>query len=140
MDDVALTHLICALLGRVPGWHYDPDPDAEPYPAGSVGIFYGAVQPRPVRAIGVRVYWSSDDELHVRRAQLTIRGGEYDPSGADELAGVVFAVLHGLSRVGGISDARRISHGSLGADNTGRESRSDNYQFILDNPEAIRYE
>jgi len=140
VDDATLTRLICSLLGRVPGWKYDPDPKAPKYPESTVGIYYGALQPAPDRGIAVRVYAHTDDAILSRRAQLMIRGGKYNPAGADDLASVAFTVLHELSRVGGISDARRISTGPLGADNTGRETRSDNYQFILDNPEAIRHE
>ena len=135
MDDAALTDRICELLGRVPGWSWLPDADDD-YPANVVGIRYGATQPTPDRTIGVRVYSSTDDDTHVRRVQIRTRGGRLDPAGADTLAGVVFTVLHGLSRWGGISDIRRISFGPLGADDLGREERSENYQIILDNPEA----
>lgn len=141
MDDVALTRAICEQLGRIPGWSYDPDPAADPYPEDVVGIYYGALQPTPDRAIAVRVYSPiSDDEILARRVQLRFRGGAYDVTGADRLAGIAFTVLHELSRVGGISDIRRISAGPFGADNTGREERADNYQAILDNPEAIQHE
>lgn len=137
MDDAALTDRICELLGRVPGWTWNPDPEAPDYPAEVVGIRYGATQPTPDRTIGVRVYSSTDDDIHVRRVQLRLRGAPLDPAGADTLAGVAFTVLHGLSRAGGISDIRRISFGPLGPDDKGREERSENYQIILDNPEAL---
>ena len=133
MDDVTLTETICALLGQVPGWSYDPDPEAEPYPESVVGIFYGAIEPDPDRAIGVRLYGVDDDDLAVRRVQLLLRGRKHDATSADALASVAFTVLHGLSRVGGISDIRRVSAGPLGADGSGREERSDNYQIIIDN-------
>lgn len=136
MDDVALTYLLCAILGRVPGWSWEPDPEADDYPDSVVGIRYGATQETPHRTIGVRVYASTDEDLHVRRVQFRLRGRPNDKAGADSLAGVLFVVLHELSRVGGISDIRRISSGPLGADTKGREERSDNYQIILDNPEA----
>lgn len=135
MDDAALTDRICELLGRVPGWSWAPDAE-EDYPQSVVGIRYGATQPTPDRTIGVRVYSSTDDDIHVRRVQIRTRGGRLDPAGADTLAGVVFTVLHGLSRWGGISDIRRISFGPFGPDDAGREERSDNYQIILDNLEA----
>lgn len=137
MDDEALTKRVLAILGGIPGWEYDPDPDAPAYPASSVGLYYGAIQPDPDRAVGARIYASVDDDVHSRRLQLRLRGRPHDPAGADALAGVAFTVLHELSRVGGISDIRRISTGPLGADSLGREERSDNYQLILDNPEAI---
>lgn len=138
MDDVTLTETICALLGRVPGWSYDPDPEAPPYPESVVGIFYGAIDAHPDRAIGVRLYGFDDDDLSVRRVQLMLRGPKDDSTaGVDALASVAFLVLHGLSRAGGISDIRRVSAGPLGADESGREERSDNYQIIIDNPEAL---
>lgn len=137
MDDVALTLRLCELLGRIPGWSWNPDPDADDYPANVVGIRYGATQPTPHRTIGVRVY-SPDDrpDLTIRRVQIRLRGEPYKPAGADALAGIVHTVLTGLSRAGGISDISRISFGPLGADDQGREERSENYQIILDNPEA----
>ncbi|MBM3717145.1 MAG: hypothetical protein FJW64_15715 [Actinobacteria bacterium] len=137
MDDVALTHRICELLGRVPGWSWEPADDAPDYLEDVVGIRYGETQPTPHRTIGVRVYWTDDDALNVRRVQLRFRGRPNDPAGADSLAGVAFVVLHGLSRVGGISDIRRVSSGPLGSDTKDRRERSDNYQIILDNPEAL---
>jgi hypothetical protein len=138
MDDVQLTYRICELLGTVPGWHWDPDPDAPAYPSTGVGIFYGAIEDKPDRAIGVKCYGSDDGDVLVRRVQLRLRGRSHDRTDADALAGVAFLVLHGLSRVGGISDARRISTGPLGADESEREERSENYQITLDNPEAIQ--
>lgn len=138
MDDVQLTFQICELLGDVPGWHWDPSPDAAAYPADGLGIFYGAIQPTPHRAIGVRCYGSDDDDVLVRRVQLRMRGRPHDSTDVDAISGVAFLVLHTLSRVGGISDIRRISSGPLGADESGREERSDNFQIILDNPEAMQ--
>lgn len=138
MDDEQLTYRVCELLGRVPGWHWDPAPDAPAYPASGLGIFYGATQPKPDRAIGVRCYASDDDDVLVRRVQLRLRGRPNDSADADRIAGIAFTVLHTLSRVGGISDIRRISTGPLGADESDREERAENYQIILDNPEATQ--
>jgi hypothetical protein len=108
-DDAALTRAICALLGRIPGWAYDPDPEAEPYPESVVGIYHGALQPTPDRAVAVRVYATSDDELAIRRAQIRFRGRKHDTFGADNLAKPAFLVLHGLSRVGGSPTPSRRS-------------------------------
>jgi hypothetical protein len=138
VDDVQLTYRICEILGRVPGWSWTPDPEAPDYPESVVGLRYGEIQPTPDRTIGVRVYASTDEDVLSRRVQLRLRGGRHDRTGADRLAGVAFTVLQELSRVGGISDIRRISTGPLGADESGREERSDNYQIILDNPEALQ--
>ncbi len=137
MDDAQLTRRICELLGRVPGWLWWEDSD-EAYPLTSTGIFYGATQDKPDRAIGVRCYGSTDEDVLSRRVQLRFRGRPHLVDDADVMAGVSFTVLQGLSRVGGISDIRRISSGPLGTDSQGREERSDNYQIILDNPEVLQ--
>lgn len=140
MDDSTLTQTICAILGRLPGWAWRPNgPD---YTEDEVGIFYGAIQPTPHRAVGVRVYSATDSADGTapdqRRVQLIIRGHPDRPDGADVLAGFAFLVLHGLSRVGGINGISRTSMGPLGADDNGRQERSDNYSITLDNPEASR--
>jgi len=100
-------------------------------------VFYGTLKDSPDRAAAVQLYSPTDeDHLAIRRAQVIVRGRKGDRYDADRLAGHVFLALQRLSRVGGISDIRRISGGPLGADNNGREERSDNYQITLDNPEA----
>lgn len=137
MDDVALTKVICGLLGNIEGWEWREDGPA--YTADEVAIFYGRILSEPDRAVGVRVYADASDRLeyiNARRVQLRYRGAPNRPDGADELASAGYAVLQGLSRVGGISDASRLSMAPLGADTNGREERTDNYQIILDNPEA----
>jgi hypothetical protein len=137
VDDAQLTFTLCSILGRIPSWSWRPDGPG--YTASEVGIFYGAIGATPDRAVGVRVYGTEDDplaDLYGRRAQLHFRGGKNQRDGADRMAGAAFVVLDGLSRVGGISGIRRISFGSLGADDNGREERTDNYRITLDNPEA----
>lgn len=139
MDDIALTKLICAQLVGIPSWVRLDEPGA-PYPDGDgVGIFYGALDAAPDRAVGVRVYNADDARLEhfaVRRVQLRFRGAKDRRDGADELASTAFAVLQGLSRVGGISGVSRLSIAPLGADGNRREERTDNYTIILDNQEA----
>lgn len=144
MDDVTLTKLICSLLGEIPGWDWhDSDndlPDAEPHvPAtGDVVIFYGAIGTEPDRAVGVRVYTTTDEpDLAWRRVQLRLRGEAGRPDGADALATPAFEALHGLSRVGGISSISRKSMAPAGADDNRREQRTENYLIILDNLEAL---
>lgn len=138
MDDVALTKLVCTLLGEITGWEYRDEGPA--YAETLVGVYYGSIKERPDRAVGVRMYLPEDDRvtgLAVRRVQVRYRGSRGDPTGADTLADAGFARLHTLSRVGGISDSRRLSSsGPLGADTNGREERTDNFEIILDNPEA----
>lgn len=134
MDDVTLTLHICRILARLPGWMFSED--GTPYTAEHVAIFYGAIGPDPDRAIGVRVYAATDEDISTRRVQLRIRGARHQRLSADRLADLAFTVLHGLSRVGGINDIRRISMTPLGSDTNGREERTENYQIILDNPEV----
>lgn len=131
MDDDALTTRLCQLLGAIPTFDFPTHT-----PAG-VGVFYGRIDDAPDRAVGVRVYGAVDEEhLHWRRAQIRLRGGRRQRDGADRLASVVFTALQGLSRVGGISGIRRESMTPLGADQNGREERTENYIIILDNQEA----
>lgn len=139
MDDAALTTRIIEQLARIPGWVWRPD--GNPYTATEIAIFYGALGAKPDRGIGVRVYGApadigGDGHLAMRSVQLRFRGAPYRPDGADELAGLAFTVLQGLSRVDGISGIRRESFTSLGADANSREERTDNYLIILDNQEA----
>lgn len=139
ISDSELTTLICSLLGDVPGWHWRPN--GPEYTAAETAIFYGAIQPDPDRAIGVRVYGTTDlyeESLSSRRVQVRYRGRRRDPDDADNLAQIGFLRLQGLSRVGGISGIRRDSMSPLGADDNGREQRSENYTIILDNQEALQ--
>lgn len=138
MDDAALTKVICEQLGALPDWEWNET--GEPYSADVVGVFYGAIDPTPHRAIGVRVYGATDDRLaHLgwRRVQLRSRGAPGQPDGADQVADAGFGVLQGLSRLGGISDVSRLSMAPLGADENRREERTDNYTIILDNQETF---
>lgn len=132
MDDETLTDRVCDFLATLPTFSYRTDP-----PAGGVTVFYGAIDDDPDRAVGVRIYGATDERhLHWRRAQLRTRGDRRSKQDADKIAAVVFAALHGLSRVGGISGIRRESMSPLGADQNGREERTDNYIIILDNQES----
>lgn len=138
MDDVELTEFLCTALGGIPGWDYQADgSDVGPT---RVGVAYGRIPGgMPHRWAGVRVYGTEDDNvraLHTRFAQVRFRGGQNDPTGADKLAHPAFLVLTGLSRVGGISGVSRISMAPLGADENGREERTDNYEITLDNTGA----
>lgn len=136
-DDATLTIAVCEQLAQIPTWEWRPDGPA--FAQDDTGIFYGRIGATPHRAIGVRVYAADDDDLrheHTRRAQVRYRGRPGDPADADRMAHFGYLVLNGLSRVGGISGIRRISMVPLGADENGREERTDNYLIILDNPEA----
>lgn len=134
MKDSTLTQAICSLLGGIAGWKW-----GTAYAASDVGVFYGAIKAAPDRAVGVRVYQAEDDietGLAQRRVQVRYRGGRNDPAGADNLADEGLTVLQGLSRVAGINGVSRESIAFLGADINGREERTDNYNVIIDNPEA----
>lgn len=137
MDDDALVFLLGQILGRIPGWRWDPETTS--FSDEIVPIFYGRIDSEPDRAVGIRLYGTEDflpEVLHERRVQLRFRGRAGDPRGANKLASPAFAMLQGLSRVGGISDIRRLSMSPLGADDNGREERTDNYLITLDNLEA----
>lgn len=132
MTDDELTLMLCTLLGSLPGWVWATTGE---YGADDVGVFYGAIAASPDQAVGVRVYATDDRAgLRERRVQFRIRGR--GRAGANRLADILFGVLHGLSRTGGISDARRISMAPAGVDGNGREERTDNYLVTLDNSEA----
>ena len=138
MDDVALTHLICSILGTIPGWDWTrQDPD-HVYAPDAVVIFYGALATEPDTAVGVRIYGTTDErDLGWRRVQLRLRGERGRPEGADALSAPSFAALHELSRLGGISSISRQSMAPAGADGNRREERTENYLIILDNLEAL---
>lgn len=140
MDDAALTKLLCSILGELPGWEWQDSADQEaPFPDDAVVVYYGAIGPKPDRAVGVRVYGATDEELehlHWRRVQLRLRGEAGRPDGADALATQAFQALQGLSRVKGINGISRQSFSPAGADLNRREERTENYLIILDNQEA----
>ena len=138
MDDVALTELICSILGTIPGWDWTREDPDHVYAPDAVVIFYGALGPEPDTAVGVRVYGTTDErDLRWRRVQLRLRGERGRPDGADALSAPSFAALHGLSRLGGISSISRQSMAPAGADGNRREERTENYLIILDNLEAL---
>ena len=136
MDDVELTKAVCRLLAERCGWGWVL---AGVNPTAPVRLFYGAIGTAPDQAVGVTVYGGTDDHvdgLTTRRVQLLHRGAKNAPDGADALAAESFGVLQGLSRTSGINTSFRLSWARLGADGSGRQERSDNYQIILDNAEA----
>lgn len=132
MDDATLVKTICQLLADrgVGAWQ----PTGPAYTAGQIGIFYGPIQPTPDRAIGATLYATEDDVASgpaVRYVQLRFRGARGAVDGADTLAAAAFAALHATHHTAGLARARRVSSAHLGADDTGRQERTDNYQIIL---------
>ncbi|WP_234024231.1 MULTISPECIES: minor capsid protein [Microbacterium] len=138
MDDETLTHRLGEILGRVPTFAWRPgENDPAPTPR-EVAVMYGKLRDAPDRGIGISVYNSLDEpDVLKRRVQFHIRGERLQPFGADRIAGVVFAVLEGRLRGGGISSIVRQSFTRLGADANGREQRTENYLITLDNLEAL---
>lgn len=137
MDTETLTTTIAQLLADRTGWAWQPNGPA--YTNTQVGVFYGAIGANPDQAVGITVYTTDDPYpvgANVRRVQLRFRGLPGVRAGADTLADTAFAHLHGLARVAGINLATRVSMAHLGADESDRQERADNYQIILDNPEA----
>lgn len=135
MDDDTLTRRLCELLGAIPTFEWDPLGN---YAKTVIGVFYGRLDDSPDRAVGVRVYGAIDeDHLNRRRVQFRIRGARKNRASADRIASIVFSAMQGLSRVGGISGIRRESMTPLGADQNGREERTENYIIILDNQEVL---
>ena len=130
MDDATLTEHVCQVLADAGlGWVYSQGA----YAAGQVGIFYGQAGPSPDRAVGVSVY-ATDDPLGgpARRwVQVYVRGAKNVRRDADVMAGQVFGVLHRWHHAGPVSRYIRVSSAPLGADDSGRQERADNYQIIL---------
>lgn len=139
MDDETLTHRLGEILGRIPTFAWRPR-ESDPAPtAHEVAVMYGKLRDAPDRGIGISVYNSLDEpDLLKRRVQFHIRGERLQPSGADRIAGVVFAVLEGRLRGNGISSIVRQSFTRLGADANGRDQRTENYLITLDNLEAFQ--
>lgn len=114
-------------------------PDGPAYVPTEVGVFYGPIAAAPDRAVGITVY-SQTDDIETGRAdryvQIRCRGSRGRPNGADLLADAAFDALQGVYHTSGIARITRTSTAPLGADSNGRQERTDNYQLILDNPEA----
>ncbi len=135
MDDETLTITLCEIAGRIPGFAWRPYGPA--YLASEIGVQYGGLADAPDRGVGIRVY-SPTDEPHLlsRRVQFHVRGGRRQPFGADRIASVLFTAFHDRPRGDGIASITRTSAAPLGADDNGREERTENYLITLDNLEA----
>jgi hypothetical protein len=135
MDDKTLTIRLCEIVGALPLFAWRPA--GPPYTDSEIGVFYGTIEDSPDRAVGIRVYSPIDDpDLHSRRVQLHVRGARHEPDGADWIADILFAVLHERPRGDGMASILRTSAAPLGADDNGREQRTENYLITLDNLEA----
>jgi len=132
MDDAALTVTLCTWLATadVGVWR----PAGPSYTTAEVGVFYGALGATPDRAVGVSVYGTDDDVAlgtATRWVQVRYRGAPGTPDGADTLATAGFRALHGVHHRDGVARARRVSSAHLGADDNGRQERTDNYEITL---------
>lgn len=134
VNDAALTKLLCEITGEIPGFWWSET--AAP-PDGEAKVFYGSLDHDPDRAVGWRIYDTADwPYLKGRRAQLRSRGAVDDRAGADELADAVVTRLAAISRDRGISHISDHTFTPLGADESGRQERADNFTITLDNEEA----
>ncbi len=135
-DDGELTLLLCRSLAEATGWQWhESGPN---YGAAGVTLVAGDLDDTSDQMVGVTVYGGTDLDsqfLHWRMAQFRFRGARGDLVGAASLASRAFAARHTLSRLGGISSVSRRSFARLGADDNGREERTDNYTVTLDNQE-----
>lgn len=139
MNTSALITTIAELLATagVGAWR----PAGPAYTATETAITYRALPAAPDRAIAVAAYDNVDDPVTgtaVRFVQLRVRGRAERIADADDLADFAFGVLHDRHQPApGIARILRTSTVPLGADGNARQERSDNYQIILDNPEAL---
>ncbi|MDY0830736.1 minor capsid protein [Microbacterium sp. BG28] len=140
MDDRNLTIDLCERLGQLDGWAWSPDYDPDVYTNEVVAVFYGRIRPSPDKAVGVRVYGGSDDvdtDSKTRRVQLRSRGASGNADDADVIADAAHDLFKSLLREGVISEVTRTSFSPLGADDSQREERTDNYLVVFDNSEAV---
>lgn len=138
MGDVELTELICEHLGGLEGWRWAGE---GAYPQTVVGVFYGAIDASPDRAVGVSTYDRADrprEFVRGRRVQLLLRGQRGDPGGADALADVAVPRMEALALVPGIAYVEPLTFARLGADENGRQERTENFHITFDNEEATQ--
>jgi hypothetical protein len=134
MDTTEVTYAVAQILADAGAGVWRPTGPA--YTAAEVAIAYGPLPASPDRAIGVTVYTQTDDPmtgLADRYVQVRSRGSRGAPNGADIVADAAFAALHNTYRTRGLARVTRTSTAPLGADENGRQERTDNYRIVLDN-------
>jgi hypothetical protein len=111
------------------------------YQANETAIVFGELPSTPDRVIALTVYGSLDEglvPLSQMRVQFMFRGKPNDTLDAGEVAGPVFDLVQGLEHLqcgtAHIDLAQRVSRVTLGADENGRQLRSDNYALDVDMP------
>ena len=117
-------------------WNDDP---RIPYTRDDVALTLKKLPPQPDNAIAVEVYDQEDDivlpgsTIYVQLMFRAAAGGQRGD--VDNIADAAFDALHGRHRfnAGSVRVARayRISSAPLGADDNGREERSDNYALTV---------
>ncbi len=121
----------------------EPGPNGT-YPTGATGIFRKRMPERPDRAIVINVYElmdaapSFDPGIGGQVASVQIRtrvAKASSPLEVDELADSIVHLLHGAHHATwGEVKVERCTYsygGSIGADSTGREERSDNFRIVI---------
>lgn len=115
-----------------------------PVAAGGTGIFAKALPTSPDRAVALNAYASVDEAkvaLSTIRVQFWFRGKPNDPLDVDDLADSAFAILQGLEdRTYGsvhLVQCNRVSSSQMGADESKRSERADNYEIDLDMPTTV---
>lgn len=132
MDDSTLTQTVATMLNDAGAGIWRPDGPA--YAAAEIGIHYGAIPVSPDQGIGLTIYNTDDDVVvgtKTRWLQARTRGLKGRSDGADALSATVFAALQGVTHRAGIALMHRVSSLPLGADENGRQERSDNYRILL---------
>ena len=116
------------------------------YTPAQTGVVLGAVPPAPDRIITLTGYGVTDDLVHadtITGIQVRCRWAGRDPRPVDDLADLVFDLWHGagpLTLPTGVRvlQLERRSSASLGTDDNGRWSRSDNYYATTHRPSPHR--
>lgn len=111
------------------------------YTASETAIVFGGLPTSPHRAIALTLYGADDEgsvPLSSLRLQVMVRGNPNDALDAGEVAGAIFTFLQGLQHrqygSAHLTLAQRISRITLGADESKRQIRSDNYALDVDMP------
>lgn len=133
----AVTRAVCERLNRA-GVAYWPGEDGAYTltPGGPPPVYAKRLQATPETAFAVTAYQiappiTPDSNVTVARVQVRVRA----PYDADPLADAALAALHGVHHQmwGGLRVARcaHLSALQLGADQSGLDERSDNYELHI---------
>lgn len=111
------------------------------YAADETAVVFGELPTTPDRVVALSVYAAADEgqvPLSSLRVQCMFRGRPNDTLDAGAVAGPVFDLLQGLEHLqcgtAHVNLSQRVSRVSLGADESKRQLRSDNYAMDVDMP------